>query len=158
MSTAWRIVKKRHAGTAFDGEGARLYGGRWNSPGTAVVYTSETRALALLEILVGIRSTKVLSAYVLIPIRFEDNLVTNVDAEQLAEDWRLSPPRPSSQHIGDLWIAEGRSAILRVPSVIVPDEFNFVLNPAHTDFSRVNLGEPRELNIDPRLFDSAAAS
>lgn len=151
-------MKKRHAGTAFDGEGARRYGGRWNSPGTAVVYTSETRALSLLEILVGIRSTKVISAYVLIPIRFEDSLVTSVDTEQLPQDWRINPPRPSSQHIGDAWIAEAQSAILRVPSVIVPEEFNFVLNPAHADFSRIHLGEPRELSIDPRFIETAAAS
>lgn len=151
MTTAWRIVKKRHVSSAFDGEGAGKYGGRWNSPGTPVVYASETRALSLLEILVGIRSTQPLGAYVLIPTRFETSFVNTVELEGLPDDWRKSPPHPSTQRIGDLWVADHASAVLRVPSAIVPDEFNYVLNPAHPDFARVQIGAPQELTIDPRL-------
>lgn len=152
MTTAWRIVKKRHAATAFDGEGARLYGGRWSSPGTAVVYTSETRALAVLEVLVGIRSTGPVGAYVLIPASFGDALVTRIEHENLPEDWRESPPPPSTQRIGDDWISGQTSVVLRVPSVLLPDEFNYLINPADPDFPRLEVGDPQELSLDPRLL------
>lgn len=152
MPTAWRIVKKRHAESAFDGEGARRYGGRWNSPGTSVVYASETRALSLLEVLIGIRSVKAVQAYLLIPVDFADSLVDSVDVDRLPEDWRRSPPHSAAQHIGDEWVEQETSAILRVPGVVVPEESNYLLNPAHPDFGSVEVGSPRELAIDPRLL------
>lgn len=151
MPAAWRIVKERHAAAAFDGEGARRFGGRWNSPGTAVVYVAETRALALLEVLVGLRSTRVLGTYVLIPVRFDDELVEEVAREGLPEGWRRSPPGPETRRAGDAWVAEARSAVLRVPSAVVPDESNFLLNPAHPDFGRIEIGEPEAFAVDPRL-------
>lgn len=158
MPRAWRIVKRRHVETAFKGDGARLYGGRWNSPGTSVVYTSETRALSLLEVLAGIQSVKPLRAYVLIPATFDDSLVIGVQLEELPKGWRRSPPHPDTQGIGDLWVDQQPSAILRVPSVIVPEEFNYVLNPAHQDFPRVQIGTPQDFTIDPRLSPGSPAS
>lgn len=152
MTTAWRIVKKRHAASAFDGEGARLYGGRWNSPGTSVVYVSESRALALVEVLAGVRSTRPLAAYVLIPAHFDDALVSTVRLAELHEDWRQSPPHPSTQRIGDAWVADQSSSVLRVPSAVIPDECNYVLNPRHPDFVRVEIGAPQELAVDRRLL------
>jgi len=152
MPTAWRIVKKHHADSAFDGEGARQHGGRWNSPGTPIAYASETRALCLLEVLTGLGSVKPLHSYVLIPVTFEDSLVLPVPQEHLPPDWRQSPPPPSTQRIGDDWADQGRSAILRVPSVIVPDEHNYLLNPAHPDFRHIRIGSPEEITIDSRLL------
>ena len=152
MATAWRILKKRHLESAFNGEGARRYGGRWNSPGTSVVYASETRALCLLEVLAGIRSVKPLGAYVLIPATFDDSLVTSVALERLPNDWRQSPPPPSAQCLGDYWIDQKKSAILRVPSAILPEEFNYLFNPAHPDFPHIQIGAPEDLVIDPRLL------
>jgi RES domain-containing protein len=152
MPTAWRIAKKRHAGSAFDGEGARRFGGRWNSPGTAVIYVAQSRALALLEVLVGLRSLTPTSSYVLIATTFDDALIDALGPDELPEDWRTSPPPSSTRRIGDHWVGERRSAVLRVPSVIVPGEFNHVLNPAHPDFGRIAIGEPHELAIDPRLI------
>lgn len=142
MVTAWRIIKKRHWSTAFDGEGARRYGGRWNSPGTRVVYLAESRALAALEILVGIRSPAPLPGYVLASVRFDESLVDTVPRSSLGSRWREIPPHPSTQQTGDDWAAEGRSALLRVPSVIIPDELNYLLNPAHPDFGAILIGEP----------------
>jgi RES domain-containing protein len=152
MTTAWRIVKRRHVESAFDGEGARRYGGRWNSPGTSVVYASETRALCLLEVLAGIRSVKPLEAYVIIPATFEDSLVTGVDLDRLPRTWRQSPPHPSTQRVGDDWADQETSAVLRAPSAIVPEEFNYLLNPGHPDFAGIQLGDPHELLLDPRLL------
>jgi RES domain-containing protein len=152
MPTAWRIVKKRHAESAFDGEGARQYGGRWNSPGSPVAYASDTRALCLLEVLAGLGSVSPLPGYVLIPATFDDSLVLPVPQESLPSDWRQSPPPPSTQRIGDEWVNQARSALLRVPSVIVPDEHNYLLNPAHPDFRHIRIGSPEEITIDSRLL------
>lgn len=152
MPTAWRIVKRRHAGSAFDGEGARRYGGRWNSTGTAVVYTSETRALCLLEVLAGLRSVKPLHAYVLIPGTFDDSLVLPLQPGSLPADWQDNPPHPSTQQIGDTWVDQEESAILRVPSAIIPDEYNYLFNPPHSDFDRIEIGSPQDLTLDSRLL------
>jgi RES domain-containing protein len=149
---AWRIVKKRHVQAAFDGEGARQYGGRWNSPGTAVIYASQSRALCLLEVLAGIRSVKRIDAYFIISIRFDDSLLTQVEPGDLPAEWRRSPPPSSTQRIGDRWAEQQGSVVLRVPSSIVPDEHNYLINPAHPDFARIEIGTPEELSIDSRLL------
>lgn len=152
MPEAWRIVKKRHVQAAFAGEGARRYGGRWNSPGTSVVYASESRALCLLEVLAGLRSVKPIEAYLIIPIRFDNSLLTRLEPGILPAEWRQSPPPPSIQQIGDRWAEEQRSVVLRVPSSIVPDEANYLISPAHPDFARIEIGAPEELSIDSRLI------
>ena len=152
MPQAWRIVKERHANDAWDGEGARLYGGRWNSPGVPAVYASESRALATLEVLAGLQTNSPLPAYVLIPAEFDDSLVLEVELKEVPADWRTHPPPPSTQQLGDVWIGEGRSAVLRVPSALVPKESNYVLNPRHPDFSAIRIGEAEPISIDPRLL------
>ena len=152
MRRAWRIVKTRHARTAFDGEGARLYGGRWDSPGVAAVYTSESRALATLEVLAGLQTNAPLPGYVLIPAEFDDALVVAVGLEELPVEWRQNPPPTSTQRMGDRWIASGESAVLGVPSALVPREWNYIFNPRHPDFSSVIVGEQEPLSFDPRLL------
>ena len=152
MPLAWRIVKKRHAEKAFDGEGARLYGGRWNSPGVAVVYASESRALATLEILAGLQTNSPLPEYVLIPAEFDEPIIVAVEPEDLSADWRRNPPPPSTQRLGDDWIASGASAVLRVPSALVPQESNYLFNPRHPAFSEIRVGQPEGAAMDPRLI------
>lgn len=148
------MVKRRHADGAFTGEGAHLYGGRWNSPGIPVVYVAESRALAVLEILAGLRSRKTLDAYVLIEIQLDEELVEKLDRESLPDQWRISPPAPETQSIGDRWIREARSAVLRVPSVVIPSEFNFLVNPAHLEFGGIKIREPEPFELDSRLTRS----
>lgn len=152
MLRAWRIVKGRHSEKAFDGEGARLYGGRWNRPGVPAVYTSESRALATLEVLAGLQTNSPLPGYVLIPAEFDDSLVAAIELDEVPKDWRQHPPPSSTQRLGDDWIARGDSAVLRVPSALVPKESNFLLNPRHPDFSAIHIGEPEPLSMDPRLL------
>ena len=151
MRTAWRLVKTRRIKDAFDGEGARLHGGRWNSPGKSAVYASETRALATLEVLAGLGGTSSLPDYSLIQLLFEDSLVEDVDMPALPPGWDARPPGAASQVIGDAWLAATTSAVLRVPSVIVPGEHNYVLNPAHPDFRAIVVRPPVSFSIDPRL-------
>ena len=152
MPEAWRIVKERHLATALDGEGARIFGARWNSPGIPVVYASGTRALATLEVLAGLGTNSVLPAYVLIPLAFADSMVITIDLADLPKGWNRSPPGAATQRIGDAWVASGESVVLEVPSVLVPQESNFLLNPSHPKFPAVTLGDPEGLSFDPRLL------
>ncbi len=148
---AWRIVKTKHAGQAFDGEGAKRYGGRWNSRGTALVYVSETLALATLEILVRLQDSSPLPAYTAFSVRFKDDLVRIVDQSALPANWTQSPSPSEPRRIGDEWIDSQQSVLLRVPSVIIPMESNYLINPAHPDFKRLKIGKPQPLELDPRL-------
>jgi len=152
MPKAWRIIKERQAGTTFDGEGARLFGGRWNSPGVSVVYVSDSRALATLEILAGLRTTSPLAVYVLIPAEFDESLIVAIELDTLPGSWNQSPPIPFTQRMGNDWVASETSAVLRVPSALVPHESIYLLNPRHLDFSAVRVGKPEPLSLDPRLL------
>ena len=151
MPSAWRLAKTKYLATAWDGEGAAKAGGRWNSPGTPVVYTSGSLSLALVEVLVHLPAD-ILPAYSAVPVDFDDGLVTAMAPAQLPRNWKESPPPPATQAIGDKWVASGASAVLRVPSAVVPGEFNFVLSPAHRDFGRIRIGTPAPFPFDPRLL------
>ena len=149
--TAWRIVKARFAAAAFDGEGARRFGGRWNSKGVPVVYTAGSRALAVLEMLVHLEDSDLLKHYRLIPVTFRDALVKVLDPRVLPSTWKRRPTPASVRAIGDAWIAAGESAVLRVPSVVVPRENNYLLNPRHADFTKLVIDRPEPFRFDRRL-------
>ena len=151
MLEAWRIVKEKHAATAFYGEGAAKAGGRWNSRGVLVVYTSGTRSLAALETLVHLNPPLVFK-YVAFRLEFDDALVEQVSLKKLPLDWQAEPPPPSTKAIGDAWVRAARSAVLVLPSVIIPGESNYLLNPAHPDFKRISIGKPERFALDPRLL------
>ena len=151
MISAWRIVKRKLLKSAFTGEGARLYGGRWNSPGSAVVYTAESQSLAVLEMLVHLEAAELLSHYVLVEARLPEGPIPEIDRTRLPRNWSADPPPARLRETGDAWIAERRSAVLRVPSVLVSGESNYLLNPAHPDFSKVLIGEPTPFRFDRRL-------
>jgi RES domain-containing protein len=151
MLEAWRIVKSKHAATAFTGEGAALFGGRWNSRGVAVVYTSATRSLAALETLVHF-NPPVQFSYQIFGLRFREELLEKLAPAQLPTDWRAEPPTQATMRLVDRWVREGRSAVLAVPSAIIPEEANYLLNPAHRDFKRIQIGEPEAFAFDARLL------
>jgi RES domain-containing protein len=149
--TAWRLVKTRYAATAFDGEGARQYGGRWNSPGTVVAYAATTASLAILEVLVHLESGAILPSYSLVSVEFEEALVHTLIGSALPADWAASPPSAETQAVGDRWVRERQSAILRVPSAIVASEYNYLLNVTHPDFVHVRIATPTPFLFDSRL-------
>jgi RES domain-containing protein len=151
MLSVWRITSKKFIKTAFNGKGARLYGGRWNTPGTPLIYTAESKSLAVLEILVHLDSPDLLRKFVLFEVKIDDPLVTHLDPASLPKDWRHDPPPAAAQNIGDEWASSARSAVLRVPSAIVTGEYNFLLNPRHPDFSKLKIEPPQSFFIDPRL-------
>jgi RES domain-containing protein len=151
MLEAWRIVKAKRVSTAFTGEGAAKTGGRWNSRGVAVVYASATRALAALETLVHLNPL-VPFAYKIIRVTFSAELAEHV-ASKLPSNWRTSPAPDSTRKLGDAWAREGRSAVLAVPSIIIPDETNYLFNPAHRDFKKVRIGKAVDFAFDARLVE-----
>lgn len=147
---AWRISKARYAATAFDGEGARLNGGRWSSVGTRVAYASESVALATLEVLVGLQDTAVLPSYSLIAIEFPEDIVETLDPTALPAAWNHHPPSPDTQRVGDLWVTEARSVVLKVPSAVVEAEHNYLINPQHPAFARVLIHAPKAFDLTLR--------
>ena len=149
--TAWRIVKAKHLAGAFSGEGSRRFGGRWNSKGTAVVYTASSQALAVLEMLVHLETEDLLKHYRLIPATFDSRLVTTLDSKDLPPRWKRRPTPTAVRATGDAWVASARSPVLKVPSVVVPGESNYLLNVAHPDSRRIVIGKPQPYQFDRRL-------
>lgn len=148
---AWRLLKTKHAAHAFDGEGARLYGGRWSSPGRPVIYLASNLALAVLEVLVHLQDTAPLPAYSHARAEFDDALVQTLGRDAFPDDWTLDPAPASTRAIGDAWLEQLRSAVLRVPSAVVHRECNYLVNPLHPDFPRVAFGELEPFRFDVRL-------
>ena len=150
---AWRIIKAQYKNKAFKGDGTRMYGGRWNSRGVPVVYTAGSLALASIETVVNLPSPKFLESFVRIPVRFKSTLVEELPTAELPLDWQSSPISPVNRDIGDRWVKEQRSAVLKVPSAVVPEEFNFLLNPAHPAFKKIEIGSPVVYHFDPGLAE-----
>lgn len=155
MRSVFRIVKELHRATAVDGEGAARYGGRWNSRETRVVYTSESRALAALETLVHI-DRSIPFGWVLLRCDLPEALIRELPGPDLPADWRSEPATAATREIGDRWVQEGRSAVLRVPSILIPEEANYLLNPAHRDFRRIRFATPVPFAFDPQAFRGKA--
>jgi len=152
MIVVWRLCKKRHAASAFSGQGARLYGGRWNHPGTPVVYCSATLSLATLELCVHLDPSDFPDDLVAIQAQIpEATMIEPIAAASLPHDWRGEPGPPQLRDLGDRWVASRRAAVLAVPSAVVPAELNYVVNPAHPDASRIAIGDPEPFTLDPRL-------
>jgi len=148
---AYRIFKPKHQASAFTGDGARLFGGRWNSKGTAVVYTASSCALAALEMLVHLQSQQLLEAYLVSEVTFDSELVRPIDRAVLPASWREDPVPAELKALGDQWAAAASSAVLQVPSAIIETESNYLLNPAHADFRKILRGAGRKFVFDPRL-------
>jgi RES domain-containing protein len=152
MREAWRILKAKFAATAFSGKGAADFGGRWNSRGIAVVYSSATKSLAALESLVHL-NPPVRFKYVAIRVEFDEAFLEVFPLKRLPRGWKVEPPPPSTQQIGDLWVRQARSAVLAMPSVLVSGELNYLFNPAHPDFKKVSIAKPEPFAFDPRLVN-----
>ena len=148
---AFRIVKTKHLATCLDGEGAKRSGGRWNSKGRPVVYTGTSVALCHLEILVHMPGT-ILAAlpFSIVELDVPDELVADLNLSRLPEDWQ-APECPECKRLGDEWLAEADNVGLLVPSAVVPEENNLLLNPEHPDFKSVKALPARSIRFDPRL-------
>ncbi len=156
MQAAWRIVRNKYSDSAFSGIGAEKFGGRWNSKGRRVVYTSDSLALAALEILVhlpypapsGFHKNCSFCAF---RVEIPDEQIRTVDISQLPKDWQSEPPGPNSKRIGDHWIQDNVSLALKLPSVLVPLEHTLLINPEHADFPNLQIDSPVPYSFDSRL-------
>lgn len=147
----WRLCRKGHA--AFDGEGARRYGGRWNPPGTAVVYTAATLSLAVLELFVRLEAEDRPDDLVTIAADIPNTLrVHALEVADLPEGWRSIPAPEELRSLGAAWAASLDTAVFAVPSALVPQERNYILNPAHRDFTHIVVGAPESFTFDPRMW------
>jgi len=147
---AYRIADARHA--IFDATGAMLHGGRWNSVGVAVIYAAETYAGALLEVLVHANLSQPPKNQRVVRIVIPEKVAVETVLIDRVEDWDAMDMK-ASRALGDRWILENRTAILRVPSVITNGrENNIVFNPAHPEFALVKAGDPEPVHWDARLF------
>ena len=150
---AWRLVKRKHADNPLDGTGARLMGGRWNSVGTSIVYTSSSAALTALEVLVHLSGTLKLE-FRLIELEFDQSLVTTLPRNSYPAHWyQVSPPSPLTQKLGDRWARQGTSAVLEVKSVHIPLGMTYLLNPGHRDFAQIAVVARYRYSFDRRLID-----
>jgi RES domain-containing protein len=138
--------------TAFSGEGARRYPGRWNERGVPVVYTAASLSLAAMEMLVHLGETGALDRYVSIPIHFDSKLCQRLSPSDLPSDWSTAPAPVSTRTLGTRWAQSRASAVLAVPSCLVPIETVFLLNPLHPDFGKIKVGVTCEFRFDERLF------
>ncbi|MEA3410831.1 MAG: RES family NAD+ phosphorylase [Pseudomonadota bacterium] len=145
-------MKARLADTALDGSGAKAHGGRWNSKGVAMVYASESVSLAALELLVHLHRGEILNQYLLPRLKLSDDSIMSLDKTALPKNWRRDPPPSSTADIGDQWALSLQSLALIVPSTIVPQQRNVLLNPGHPGFGSVIATASSEpFDFDPRL-------
>jgi RES domain-containing protein len=148
----FRIVTQRRAADAFSGEGARLYGGRWNPKGVPVVYTASTRSLAMLEMLVQDQPLR--ARYVIMPARIPFNVrIERIATAALPGDWSTPGRVDEMRAMGAQWVTRAKTAVLCVPSAVVPSECNYLLNPAHADFARISRAAAETLTTDQRLVE-----
>jgi RES domain-containing protein len=149
----WRIILKLHLSQAFDGEGARQFGGRWNRLGTRVVYASATLSLAALEFFVNLdRDTEPDQLVAISADTPDDMRIEYIEVSDLPKNWRSYPVTEELQDLGTAWVASASTAMLVVPSAVIPEERNYLLSPAHPDFKRFRLNKPEAFHFDPRMW------
>ncbi len=149
----YRFSKRKYTqpvSVALNGEGARIAGGRWNTPGYRAVYTSAHISLAILEILVHAGDPEDLDDWLVIPLEFADKHCEHLKVSDLPKNWRSK--LELSQHLGTVWLESKRSLAFIVPSVIVPDEFNILLNPLHPQFETLSIEKAKSYPLDARLW------
>lgn len=133
----------------LSGTGARLYGGRWNNPGHSIVYTAGSRALSALEVLVHIPLKNIVQDFCIATLHIPDNIAIKVlTKHDLPAGWQSLATTPELQCIGDEWVDTAKYAVLRIPSVVIADEYNYLINPLHPDAEGVTI-----INTQPFVFD-----
>jgi RES domain-containing protein len=148
----WRICRALHAAGAFSGEGARLFGGRWNSQGVRLVYTSPSLALAAVEAFIhlepNLRPDDLVSIEAVLP---DHVAIERMDLDSLPRKWHANE-YDSLRKLGDAWIVAGKTVALIVPSAAIRGEWNVLLNPQHSDFRRLKIEKPKPFEFDLRMF------
>jgi RES domain-containing protein len=148
----YRLSKAAYAND-LSGRGAEMAGGRWNSKGTPMLYCGETRALCTTEIAVHTPLGNIPLDYMLITIEVPDTVkIDLLEKPNLPADWKALPHAHATQLIGDAFITANKFSVLKVPSVVVPGEYNYLLNPLHPDFKTATVVSIEPFDFDERLF------
>ena len=148
----YRLSKKAYADD-LSGRGAELNGGRWNNKGLPALYTASSRALAVLEVAVHIPLGIIPVDYYMATVEVPDNSsITKIDAADLPYNWNSNPMVKATQYIGDDFLSANVNLLLQVPSATVSGEFNYIINPRHSDFSSVRVVFSEAFLFDSRLF------
>lgn len=147
----YRICKDRFT-KDLNGTGAKLHGGRWNNTGTALLYSAESRSLCTLELAVHLPLGITPKNFKLVSIEIPDSSIKILKTAQLPKDWNTLPHGNATQEIGDLFVKENKVLVLKVPSTIVNQEYNYLVNPEHELFDKVKVRKVEEFSFDTRLF------
>lgn len=146
----YRISKRNYAND-LSGTGARLYGGRWNSVGRSVVYTASSRALGVLEALVHLPTAIIPDHYCIITIEAPEDIF-EPDVSIFPPDWNTYPEPDILKRTGDFFIKQNEHLLMKVPSAIVPQEYNYLINPAHAEAYQVRILDVEDFTFDARLL------
>lgn len=147
----YRLSRSKYAGD-LSGKGAEIAGGRWNSKGIGLLYCGQNIALCMAEVAVHIPFGIIPIDYELITLEIPDEEITELKKHQLPDDWKTWPIPYSTQNLGDDFVKKGKFLVLKVPSVVVQGEFNYLINPFHAKIKKVKIKKTESFSFDPRLF------
>jgi RES domain-containing protein len=148
----YRVCRTQFAND-LSGTGSRIYGGRWNSPGMAAVYTSESKSLAVLESLTNTPPGILISYFSILTIEISGKFfIDEIPEETLPKNWNEFPAPDILARLGDKWLKQGQNLLLKIPSAIISSESNFIINPAHADFKKVKIIFTEKLDLDKRII------
>ena len=148
----YRLLNKKY-GSALSGEGAKIAGGRWNSPEIEMIYTSESRSLCTAEVAVNLPIGILPKGYEMITFNIPDEMnITEMNEDMLPLGWKSSPFTTLTQRFGDRFIFENKFLVMKVPSAVVPGDFNYLINPRHPDFNKIEIIKKEPYEFDERLF------
>jgi RES domain-containing protein len=157
LTTVYRLLRKPFAAAPFDGEGSYRYGGRWSAPGTRIAYTAEHLSLAMIEYLVHLDPNHPPKDLMLARARVPDDLLKlQLRADALPSGWQDYPAPESLSLIGDRFVRSGKAAVLILPSALAPTENNWLLNPQHPHFQKIELERTEPFRYHPRLLKRRA--
>lgn len=148
----YRIAKRQFIND-LSGEGARRYGGRWNRKGSSVLYTASSRALATVEYLVHLPMALAPKDLCIAELVISDTIaIEQIELSQLSDGWDEHPAPSALAMLGEMWLRQAQSAVLKVPSAVVKDEWNLLINPLHADFTQISIQSVESYQFDKRLL------
>ncbi|MBK5212062.1 MAG: RES family NAD+ phosphorylase [Flavobacteriaceae bacterium] len=148
----FRLSRKKYA-EDLSGKGAAIFGNRWNSKGVEMIYTAESRALAMAEVVVHLSLATLPDDYMMIAIEVPDSIqIELLNAKLLNEDWNSNPPGSHSQAVGNAFIHSKKSLVLKVPSAVVKGDFNYLFNPNHPEIDKIKIKNITKFPFDTRIF------
>ncbi len=153
MIKAWRIVKAKHKQTAFTGFGCQFASGRWHNLMVPMVYCSDSEALSVLETFIHLQEDGKQIKYLLFELHIPPAIILDVTfIADIPKQWRKQPPGVTTKKIGSDWVTSNTSAVLKVPSAIIPTAGNYLLNPQHSDFNKISIKTPEPFNFNSRMW------